>query len=118
VGFGSTLIASVVSLVAFFGMLGPMAQAFSPFIALGLAIILVPIIALLTKSKYYLARQDVDFYKDVETETLTCCICQYEYHKKDMAFCPIYDGSICSLCCSLDARCHDACKILPTSAVK
>jgi purine-cytosine permease-like protein len=118
VGFGSTVIASVVSLVAFFGMLGPMAQAFSPFIALGLAIILVPIIALLTKSKYYLARQDVDFYKDVETETLTCCICQYEYHKKDMAFCPIYDGSICSLCCSLDARCHDACKILPESAVK
>src|SRR5262249_18593095 len=28
----------------------------------------------------------------------------------DMAFCPAYAGPICSLCCSLDARCHDSCK--------
>jgi signal transduction histidine kinase len=28
-----------------------------------------------------------------------------------MLFCPIYNDSICSLCCTLDACCHDACKI-------
>ena len=27
-----------------------------------------------------------------------------------MASCPAYAGPICSLCCSLDARCHDLCK--------
>lgn len=27
-----------------------------------------------------------------------------------MAHCPVYDGPICSLCCSLDSRCHDRCK--------
>jgi signal transduction histidine kinase/CheY-like chemotaxis protein len=27
-----------------------------------------------------------------------------------MAFCPAYSGAICSLCCSLDARCGDLCK--------
>ena len=27
-----------------------------------------------------------------------------------MAVCPFYDGPICSLCCSLDAHCHDTCK--------
>jgi signal transduction histidine kinase/DNA-binding NarL/FixJ family response regulator len=27
-----------------------------------------------------------------------------------MAYCPAYRGNICSLCCSLDARCHDLCK--------
>lgn len=27
-----------------------------------------------------------------------------------MAYCPAYQGPICSLCCSLDARCHDLCK--------
>lgn len=27
-----------------------------------------------------------------------------------MAYCPVYEGSICSLCCSLDSRCHDRCK--------
>src|SRR5262249_15496935 len=28
----------------------------------------------------------------------------------DMAYCPAYQGHICSLCCSLDARCQDLCK--------
>jgi signal transduction histidine kinase len=27
-----------------------------------------------------------------------------------MAYCPVYEGSICSLCCTLDSRCMDACK--------
>ena len=27
-----------------------------------------------------------------------------------MAHCPAYSGTICSLCCSLDARCEDSCK--------
>ena len=27
-----------------------------------------------------------------------------------MAYCPFYEGPICSLCCSLDAHCHDICK--------
>ena len=27
-----------------------------------------------------------------------------------MAYCPAYAAPICSLCCSLDARCHDLCK--------
>ena len=30
-----------------------------------------------------------------------------------MAFCPAYSGAICSLCCSLDARCGDMCKPSP-----
>src|SRR5690606_9008849 len=29
---------------------------------------------------------------------------------EDMAWCPAYAAPICSLCCSLDARCHDMCK--------
>lgn len=39
-----------------------------------------------------------------------CAICQNEFETEDMAFCPAYDSVICSLCCSLDARCHDQCK--------
>lgn len=27
-----------------------------------------------------------------------------------MAHCPAYDAPICSLCCSLESRCHDRCK--------
>jgi signal transduction histidine kinase/FixJ family two-component response regulator len=39
-----------------------------------------------------------------------CTICEREYEGEDMAQCPAYGGPICSLCCSLDARCHDLCK--------
>ena len=41
---------------------------------------------------------------------LRCVICEREYEGPDMAHCPAYQGAICSLCCSLDARCGDLCK--------
>ncbi|MBI2747771.1 MAG: response regulator [Burkholderiales bacterium] len=39
-----------------------------------------------------------------------CVICEREYEAPDMAHCPAYRGPICSLCCTLDARCGDLCK--------
>ena len=39
-----------------------------------------------------------------------CTVCQREYESPDMAHCPAYQGQICSLCCTLDARCDDLCK--------
>ncbi len=42
--------------------------------------------------------------------THACCICGKDYESEDLAHCPAYRGHICSLCCSLDARCHDLCK--------
>ncbi|MDP2417357.1 MAG: ATP-binding protein [Hydrogenophaga sp.] len=41
---------------------------------------------------------------------LKCVICEREYEAPDMAHCPAYQGHICSLCCTLDARCGDLCK--------
>ena len=104
VGTGAMLIASVVSIIAFLGMFGPMAQAFSPFIALVLAIVLVPAIALLTRSRYYIARQDNSQPAE------KCIICEQQYVTQDNLYCPVYGGTICSLCCTLDARCDDGCK--------
>ena len=39
-----------------------------------------------------------------------CVVCERPYEGEEMAHCPAYQGPICSLCCSLDARCHDLCK--------
>jgi purine-cytosine permease-like protein len=108
VGFGSMVFASIVSIIAFFGLLGPGAQAFSAFIALGLAFVSSPIIAIATKGRYYLARTP---YADVEAaHSLACVSCGFEYEKQDMANCPFHKGTICSLCCSLEGACEDACK--------
>ena len=43
-------------------------------------------------------------------KTQKCVICEREYEAEDTDHCPAYRGHICSLCCSLDARCHDLCK--------
>ncbi len=111
VGFGAMLIASLVSMAAFVGVFGLVAKAFASFIALGVSFALAPAIAVLTKGKYYIAREDT---YAAHNHAIHCCICEQEYEPQDMAFCPIY-GDICSLCCSLDACCNDVCKTTPDS---
>jgi signal transduction histidine kinase/CheY-like chemotaxis protein/purine-cytosine permease-like protein len=108
VGVGAMLIASVLSIAAFSGLLGDLPQAFAPFIALVTAFVAAPAIAFLTKGRYYLARTDAG--PSSSAGSLRCVICDNEFEREDMAHCPAYAGNICSLCCSLDARCEDRCK--------
>ncbi|HTL90178.1 MAG TPA: ATP-binding protein [Leptolyngbya sp.] len=118
VGVGSMSIASIVAILAFVGVFGIVAKAFASFIALGLAFVLAPIIAVLTKGKYYIARKDTLALSDEQLQgEIQCNICEQDYEPPDMLFCPVYGGSICSLCCSLDACCHDACKVIPTTEI-
>jgi signal transduction histidine kinase len=116
VGFGAMLIASIVSILSFMGLFGAVAAAFASFIALGLAFILAPILAIATKGKYYIAREDTYSKTLTTTAEVSCHICEQDYEPPDMLFCPVYNDSICSLCCTLDACCHDACKISVTVA--
>src|SRR5690606_806455 len=61
-----------------------------------------------TKGRYYTARPVVEI---ASTEgTVNCCICEHKFEREDVTYCPAYAGHICSLCCSLDARCNDYCK--------
>lgn len=104
VGVGAMLLASALSIAAFMGLFGQQAHAFSAFIALLTAFVASPLIAIATRGKYYMARQPEHIHSK------TCVICEKEYESEDMAHCPAYQGSICSLCCCLDARCNDTCK--------
>ncbi|MCH9698402.1 MAG: response regulator [Gammaproteobacteria bacterium] len=107
VGIISTIVASTISILAYLGLFGELAQSFSAIIALLITIILVPGIAVLTKTRHYLAR--ARHFKH-HTQALKCTICNNSFEHEDMAYCPAYQGNICSLCCSLDARCLDSCK--------
>jgi signal transduction histidine kinase/ActR/RegA family two-component response regulator len=109
VGVGAMGVASVLSIVAYLGALGPLAQAFSALIALVTALIVSPLIAWRTKGRYYLARQPADDVGSYQRLT-RCVICERDYERDDLAHCPAYQGAICSLCCTLDARCDDLCK--------
>ena len=109
VGAGAMGITSILSISAYLGLFGKTAQPYAIFISIGLPFILAPLIAWITKGRYYIARQPESFAKTAATAH-ACCICGTTFEADDMASCPAYQGNICSLCCTLDARCHDMCK--------
>lgn len=109
VGFGSMLIAAGLSVIAFFGGLGEAVRPYSPLVAIGLALVLPPIIAIATKGKYYLRRTDdgialpmYDMYGNPSGEHLKCHVCHHDYERPDMIKAAVHAGYICSLCLSTD----------------
>ncbi|MBC7956173.1 MAG: response regulator [Cytophagales bacterium] len=135
VGVGAMAAASMLSVTAYLGVFGPLAEAFSALIALVTAMLVSPLIAWATKGKYYIARADHPQSPVVTaarvgarrpwgglapagrgnpaglfTGLQSCVICERQYEADDLAHCPAYLGNICSLCCTLDARCNDLCK--------
>lgn len=108
VGVGALLISITASTLAYLGAFGSAAQILSPFIGLAVAFGTAPAIAWATGGRYYLARPPSELpQKEAE---LRCTICENVFERNDMALCPAYSGPICSLCCTLEARCRDICK--------
>jgi signal transduction histidine kinase/purine-cytosine permease-like protein len=110
VGCGAMLIASLISISAYAGLLGQGCHAFSAFIALAISFVSAITIGFATKGKYYIARADTYFRGEPQPALVQCCICERHYEPPDMAHCPFYQGAICSLCCGLENHCHDSCK--------
>ena len=119
VGVGAMGVASLLSVAAHLGAFGPLAQAYSAMIALVAAMLVSPLIAWATGGRYYLARRTraaralepaADGACLSHHALRRCTICERDYEPEDMASCPAYGGQICSLCCTLDARCDDLCK--------
>jgi signal transduction histidine kinase/CheY-like chemotaxis protein/purine-cytosine permease-like protein len=108
VGVGAMALASTLSISAYLGVFGPGAQAFSAVIAMGVAFVTAPLIAWGSRGRYYIARSPQRGWR--RTAARRCVICERSYEGPDMAHCPAYQGPICSLCCTLDARCGDLCK--------
>jgi signal transduction histidine kinase/ActR/RegA family two-component response regulator len=108
VGLGAMAASLLVSTALSFDAAGATAQALAPLWGLATAFVAAPAIAWATRGRYYLARED-GLPPDPKGP-LVCTVCDNPFERPDMAFCPVYQGPICSLCCTLEARCHDACK--------
>ncbi|MTI44436.1 signal transduction histidine kinase [Roseibium hamelinense] len=108
VGTGAMLLATGLALAAHFGAFGALAGALATFIAMGVAFVTAPLIAWATGGRFYLARKPRAGW--AKADSIPCSICENPFEPEDMAYCPAYRAPICSLCCSLDARCHDMCK--------
>ncbi len=108
VGLGATLLAAVVAVVVHIGVLGEAWTPWAPFIALGLAMTVSPLLAWATGGRYYLARQPQAQW--APGQMVRCTVCENSFESEDIATCPAYEAPICSLCCTLESRCHDRCK--------
>ena len=109
VGFVSMLVAAGVSIACFFGGLGETLRPYSPLVAIGLAVVLPPVLAVATRGRYYLRRTDdgidlpmYDEHGNPSGEHLTCHVCRQDYERPDMTACATHDAHVCSLCLSTD----------------
>lgn len=91
VGFMSMLASAVASIAVFFGAFGPAVQPYSPIFAVGLALVLPPALAVLTRGKYYLRRTDdgielpmFDADGNPSDAKLLCHVTGLEFERPDM----------------------------------
>ncbi|SDW02556.1 Purine-cytosine permease [Arthrobacter sp. cf158] len=91
VGFVSMLVSAGVSIAVFFGAFGSGVQPFSPIFAVGLALVLPPVLALATKGRYYLRRTDdgidlpmFDADGNPSDAKLLCHVTGLEFERPDM----------------------------------
>ncbi|HZZ51956.1 MAG TPA: hypothetical protein VFE65_34100 [Pseudonocardia sp.] len=109
VGFGSMAIAAGVSVIDFFGGLGEGLRPYSPLVAIGLALVFPPILAIATRGKYYLRRDHdgielpmYDEHGNPSGAVLACHVCEQEFERPDVVACLEHSAHICSLCLSTD----------------
>ncbi|GAP55766.1 nucleobase transmembrane transporter, partial [Arthrobacter sp. Hiyo6] len=91
VGFVSMLVSAGISIAVFFGAFGAGIQPYSPVFAVGLALVLPPILATATKGKYYLRRTDdgidlpmFDADGNPSDARLLCHVTGIEFERPDM----------------------------------
>jgi purine-cytosine permease-like protein len=111
IGFGSMVVASAFSIAAYFHAFGNTLSAWSPFLALAIAMVLSPVLSVvLRKKSLYVAREPSVAPAERSAVQVRCSVCDQDYEVPDTADCPYHGGTICSLCCTLERSCKDMCK--------
>lgn len=91
VGLTSVGLASLLSLLCFAGLFGPAMQPFSVLIAIGVAIVVTPLMAIATRGRFYLRRKSdgiptpiLDEDGNPSGERLRCHVTGYMFERPDM----------------------------------
>lgn len=109
VGVVAFVAASALSIAMYFHGLGDTLQPYSPVAAAVIAFVLTPLMAIVTKGRYYLRRTDdgidepmLDAEGNPSAVTYDCHVCHQPYERPDLAACATHDAVVCSLCLSTD----------------
>jgi len=97
------------SIACYFGALGPVLQPYSPLVAVALAAVATPLMAALTRGRYYLRREHDGiaaprFEADGTPAAgeYDCHACGQAFERPDVLLCAVHDEIICSLCLATD----------------
>ncbi|MFH9709122.1 purine-cytosine permease family protein [Streptomyces luteogriseus] len=109
VGVVAFVAASGLSIALYFHALGDTLQPYSPVAAAVIAFVLTPLMAVVTKGRYYLRRTDDGIAEPLLDEdgnpsavTYECHVCRQQFERPDVAACRSHDAVVCSLCLSTD----------------
>ena len=109
VGVVAFTAASGLSIAMYFHALGDTLQPYSPVAAAVIAFVLTPLMAVVTKGRYYLRRTDdgiaeplLDEHGNPSAVTYECHVCRQQFERPDVAACRTHDAVVCSLCLSTD----------------
>ncbi|MFF0217690.1 allantoin permease [Streptomyces vinaceus] len=109
VGVVAFVCASGLSIAMYFHLLGDTLQPYSPVAAAVIAFAVTPLMAVVTKGRYYLRRTDdgigeplLDTEGNPSAVTLDCHVCRQPYERPDLTACVTHGAVVCSLCLSTD----------------
>ncbi|MFI0537494.1 purine-cytosine permease family protein [Streptomyces sp. WSLK1-3] len=109
VGVVSFVAASGLSIALYFHALGDTLQPYSPVAAAVIAFVLTPLMAIVTKGRYYLRRTGdgieepmLDADGNPSAVSYDCHVCLQPYERPDLAACATHEAVVCSLCLSTD----------------
>ncbi|KAA9162573.1 allantoin permease [Amycolatopsis acidicola] len=119
VGVVSFLASSILSISVYFGLFGDALQPYSPLVAVVVAVVLTPLMAIVTRGRFYLRRTGDGITEPLLDEEgnpsgtrYDCVVCGEPYERPDMTA-SAAGGTICSLCLSTD---RDGRHVLPAQA--
>ncbi|MER5389924.1 cytosine permease [Saccharopolyspora sp. NPDC002686] len=109
VGVVAFLAAAIISIAMYFGALGPDLQPYSPIAAVVIAAVLTPVMAIVTRGRYYLRRTDdgieeprFDADGTPVATVYTCHVCEQDFERPDVLASGSTGEVICSLCLTTD----------------
>lgn len=109
VGVVSFVASSGLSIAMYFNAFGDALQPYSPVAAVVIAFVLTPLMAILTRGRYYLRRTDdgiaeplLDAEGNPSATVYECHVCRQQYERPDLTACQAHAAVVCSLCLSTD----------------
>ncbi|MBF6510957.1 allantoin permease [Nocardia farcinica] len=109
VGVVAFLASAGISIAMYFGAFGAVVQPYSPIAAVLIAAVLTPLLAAVTRGRYYLRRTDdgiaeprFDADGTPVATTYRCDVCEQDFERPDVLASAVPDTIICSLCVTTD----------------